>query len=124
MQDVSFGREIHSHQWPWLKCRSGRHVQYAPNASVGFASRNHIGQIKAREMSERRYIELNLAQALLQIVLNELAVLPESGVVDEDVHLNSGAGGLIEHVCGRSRFGQIGGENQGTPAVRLLKFRS
>ena len=107
MQNVCFGREIHGHQRPRLKRRGGRHIQDSPILSL-----NHCWEIQPRQMRERGHVELDLAQTFFQIVLGKQAVLSESCVVHQHIDPNTGARGLIEHVCRRSRIGQIGGQNQ------------
>jgi hypothetical protein len=50
-------------------------------------------------------------------------ILPEAGVVDQYVDLNVGARGLVEHVGGSSRIGEIDGEESGSACRELSLVR-
>src|ERR1700728_3883543 len=117
MQDVSLGGKIYSHQRPRLKRSGRRNIQNPPVFAL-----DHCRKIQPCQMGQSGYIKLDLAQALFQIIIGEFAILSESRVVDEDVDWNAGAYGLIQHIRGCTRLGEIDGENQRTGAVGLFKF--
>src|ERR1035438_9945815 len=73
-------------------------------------------------MSQRRHVELDLAQTFFQIVVRKQAILSEPGVVDQDVNHDLGACGLIENVGGRSWLGKVGGQNQRPCSMRFFYF--
>src|ERR1035438_2324126 len=117
MQHVRFRREVDGHQRTRLKRGGGRHIQ---NAAAG--SSDHPGKIQAREMSQRRDVELDLSQTFFEIVVGKQAVLSESGVVDQNVNHDLRAPGLIENVSGGSKLGKVDRQNQRPRAMRLLYF--
>jgi hypothetical protein len=96
MEDVSLGRKIYGHQWSRLKRRGGRHIQDAPALALNLRPLNHCREIQAREVGESRHVELDLAETFFQIILGKQTVLSESRVVDQHIHLNVGARGLIQ----------------------------
>src|SRR5450755_2848458 len=73
-------------------------------------------------MRKSGYVQLNLPQTFFKIVLGKQTVLTESRVVDQYLQLKTGTCRLIENICDGSGFSQIGGENQRTGAMGLLKF--
>ena len=94
------------------------------NEDVAAMAGDHIGQKQAREMDNRRAVNLNHIEKPLRWSLRKFAILAEAGVIDEQVDGEALLPGEIVNFRRRIRLGQIGDEGLSLDFMGVSQFAS
>src|SRR4030095_3669948 len=116
MKHVCLGGVVYGHQRSRLEGSRGGDIEDAAVPPL-----HHAGQYEFGEMSERSDIELNGAQLFINVRVQETAIGPGAGIVDQDLRVDAQGVQLREDAAGRLTVGQVFRNDVNSDLVAFLE---